>query len=334
VDGLSQSVDRVATESDFAGVVRVDRPGEEPLARAFGLAHRGSGRENTLDTRFSIASGTKGLAALTVMRLVEDGLLGLDTRARSLLGKDLPLVDDRVTIEHLLAHRSGIGDYLNEEASSSPVEYAMPVPVHLLSETSDYLAVLDGHPQVFAPGRRFAYNNSGFVLLALLAERASGSPFRELVTAAVCAPAGLGDTGFARSDEPDGRTALGYLESEGLRTNVLHLPVRGSGDGGMYSTAADIALLWRALFDGDILSQSRIAEMLRPRSDVPSDRRRYGLGFWLHPRTDAVILEGFDAGVSFHSVCDPDAGIIHTVISNWTNGAWPLARHLSEALTP
>src|SRR5262249_656389 len=238
VDGLSQSVDSVATVSGFAGVVRVDQRGEEPLARAFGLAHGGPGRGNRLDPRFSIASGTKGLTALTVMRLVDDGLLGLDTRARSLLGKDLPLVDDRVKIEHLLAHRSGIGDYLNEEDSSSPVEYAMPVPVHLLSETSDYLAVLDGHPQVFAPGRRFGYNNSGFVLLALLAERASGSPFRELMTEAVCAPAGLADTGFARSDEPDGRTALGYLEPKGLRTHVLHLPVRGSGAGGKHPTAA------------------------------------------------------------------------------------------------
>jgi hypothetical protein len=101
----------------------------------------------------------------------------------------------------------------------------------------------------------------------------------------------------------------------------------------MHSTAADIALLWRPLFDGDIVPPSRVAEMLRPRSDVPSDRKRYGLGFWLHPRTDAVILKGLDAGVSFHSVCDPHAGITHTVISNWTNGAWPLARHLSGALT-
>src|SRR5262249_56688141 len=121
---------------------------------------------------------------------------------------------------------------------------------------------------------------------------------------------------------------------DGLCTIVTYRHVRGSGAGGMHSTAADIALLWGVLFDGTILPAGRVAEMLRPRSDVPSDRKRYGLGFWLHPRTDAVILEGSDAGVSFHSVCDLDAGIIHTVISNWTNGAWPLARHLSDALTP
>ena len=101
----------------------------------------------------------------------------------------------------------------------------MPVPVHLLASTEDYLRVLAGHRQVFAPGERFAYNNSGFVVLALIAERVSGIPFERLVQERVCEPAGMRDTAFLRSDEPAGRTALGYLDAHGLRTNVLHLPV-------------------------------------------------------------------------------------------------------------
>jgi CubicO group peptidase (beta-lactamase class C family) len=334
VDDLAESIDRVAAATGFAGVVRVDRRGRESFARAYGLAHRGDRVENTVGTRFGIASGTKGLTALAVMRLVEEGVLDLSTTARSLLGTDLPLVDDRVTVEHLLAHRSGIGDYLAEGPGSSPAEYVLPVPVHRLAETCDYLAVLGGHGQVFAPGERFAYNDGGFVILALLAERASGSSFSTLVAERVCTPAGMAGTGFPRSDEPGGLAALGYLERDGLRTNVLHLPVRGSGDGGAYSTAADVTALWQALFTGQIVPAGRVAEMVRPRSDVPGARKRYGLGFWLHPRSGAVALVGYDAGVSFRSVCDPDAGIIHTVISNWTDGAWPLARHLWDRLTP
>src|SRR4051794_41544124 len=107
------------------------------------------------------------------MSLVEDGRLGLATTARSVLGDDLPLVDDAVTVEHLLAHRSGIGDYLDESGLGSVDEYVMPVPVHRLATTEDYLQVLDDHPQVSAPGERFAYNNGGFVVLALPAERAA-----------------------------------------------------------------------------------------------------------------------------------------------------------------
>jgi CubicO group peptidase (beta-lactamase class C family) len=190
--------------------------------------------------------------------------------------------------------------------------------------------VLDGHDTVFPTGERFAYNNAGYVLLALLAERATGVEYHDLVLTLVCEPAGMIDTAFLRSDELPGRAALGYLSVDGLRTNVLHLPVRGNGDGGIYSTAADISALWDALFAGRIVSPGRLAEMLRPRSDWPEESRRYGLGFHLDATGDGVFLEGHDAGVSFASLHQPTSLITYTVISNWSEGAWPIMRLLSD----
>jgi CubicO group peptidase (beta-lactamase class C family) len=332
MDDLEGAVDAVAAATGFSGVVRVDRGGRVELAKAYGWAHRGLRIANTVDTRFGIASGMKSLTALTVVSLIEDGHLDLATTARSLLGEDLPLIDDAVTVEHLLAHRSGIGDYFDEDAIESMNDYVMPVPVHRLATTPDYLAVLGGHRQQFPPGERFAYNNGAFVVLALIAERASGTPFPELVRRRVCGPAGMRDTEFLRSDEPDERTALGYLDGDGLRTNVLHLPVRGSGDGGIYSTAADVHALWSALYAGRIVPADRLAEMVRPRSDVPSESMRYGLGFFLHPTGEAVIMEGADAGISFRSIHDPATGVTRTVLSNTTAGAWPMVRRLAELL--
>ena len=113
---------------------------------------------------------------------------------------------------------------------------------------------------------------------------------------------------------------------------MFHLPVRGSGDGGIYSTAADIRALWAAFFAGRIVSTDWVTEMVRPRSDVPTEGRRYGLGFWLHASTDTVMLEGRDAGVSFRSVHDPGSDLTHTVISNTTDGAWPVTRFLAKRL--
>jgi CubicO group peptidase (beta-lactamase class C family) len=333
MSGLQSELDGLASETGFSGVVRVDRGERVELARAYGLAHRGYGIPNALDTRFGIASGTKGFTALAVVSLVEDGRLELSMTARSVLGRDLPLVDDGVTIEHLLSHRSGIGDYLDEEEGAAVDDYLMPVPVHELVTTEDYLAVLNGHEMKFTPGDRFAYCNSGYVVLALIAERRSGIPFHDLVRERVCGPAGMQDTEFLRSDELPGRTALGYLELDGLsRTNVFHLPVRGSGDGGIYSTAADIASFWRALFAGRIVSEEWVTEMVRPRSDVPRQSMRYGLGFWLHPTGDAVSLEGCDAGVSFRTVHDPGSHVTCTVTSNTSDGAWPVTRFLEDRL--
>ena len=330
---VAEVVDAVAEQNGFAGVVSVDRGGEIEFLKAYGLAHRAWMVPNAVDTRFAIASGVKGLTALTVVSLIEQGALRLSTTARSVLGGDLPMIGDDVTVEHLLAHRSGIGDYFDEESGHEITDYVMPVPVHELVTTEQYLAVLDGHPTKFAAGERFSYCNGGYVVLALIAERASGVPFHDLLRQRVCEPAGMRDTEFLRSDELPDRIAVGYLPIQGVsRTNVFHLPVRGTGDGGIYSTAADISAFWRSLFTGGIVSTGWVSEMVRPRSDVPSQSMRYGLGFWLHRSSNIVMLEGFDAGVSFRSVHDPDSTLTHTVISNSSDGAWPITKRLDELL--
>ncbi|WP_326956606.1 serine hydrolase domain-containing protein [Amycolatopsis sp. NBC_01286] len=298
----------------FSGVVLVSRGDETLLAEAAGYAHRGYGVENTVDTRFAIASGTKGFTALVVVGLIAEGRLTLDARARDLLGGDLPLIDDAVTVEHLLTHTSGIGDYCDEEAD--------PPPTPSLATSADYLAALDGYPQRSAPGTEFRYNNGAFAVLGLLAERVAGRPFHDLVHERVCEPAGMADTAFLRSDALPGRTATGYLEDG--RTNVFSLPVRGHGDGGSYSTAPDFRRFWPAFLDGRIVPREWVARMLRPHAPG------YGLGFWL-PWPGAVRLEGGDHGVSFRST--HSGGVTATLLSNDHRGGGPLLQRLDEFLT-
>ena len=206
------------------------------------------------------------------------------------------------------------------------------MPVHRLDTTERYLEVLDGFPTVSRADERFSYNNAGYVVLALIAERASGVGYHELVRRRVTEPAGLTDTGFWRTDELPGDHAIAYLHAAGLRSNALHLPVLGTGDGGISSTAADLAAFWRALFGGRIVPVELVAEMTRPRSDWPEEERRYGLGFHMHRTSDAVWLEGYDAGVSVCSTHDPASGITHSVIANWSDGAWPMLSVLDEHL--
>ena len=264
---LVQELDALAAEISFAGVVRIDRGDEAVVEKAYGFADRRWEIPNQPDTRFAIASGLKGMTALAVVSLVEDGKLELTTTARSLLGDDLPLIADDVTVEHLLAHRSGIGDYLDEDAGGAITDYVMPIPVHQLAAAEEYVAILDGFPAKFAPGERFEYCNGGYVVLAVLAERASGVAYHELVAERVCEPAGMHDSACLRSDELPGNTAMGYLAADGLRTNVLHLPVRGVGDGGIYTTAADV----RGAVDGALRRTDRVARV--GRGDDPAAQR-------------------------------------------------------------
>ncbi|MCP4224184.1 MAG: beta-lactamase family protein, partial [Actinomycetia bacterium] len=318
INRLTRLCDDAADKTGFSGVVRVDLADTTTTELAYGLADRRWNAPLTVDTRLSIASATKGFTALAAMALIEAGQLSLNTTARSLLGPDLPLIDDAVTVEHLLAHRSGIGDYLDESTLGEISDHVMPVPVHQLDSTESYLAILGGHEQTSPPGQKFAYNNGGFVVLALLVERAGAKAFEYLIDELVCRPAGLDATAFIRSDSLPPGVATGYLADSGhltnalltnaLLTNALHLPVMGSGDGGLFSTTADMRRFWVALFEGRIVSTETVEVMTRPRSTTDSGSMRYGLGFWLAGQGPMVSLEGYDAGVSFGSWHDPSSG--------------------------
>ncbi|NED95836.1 beta-lactamase family protein [Phytoactinopolyspora alkaliphila] len=319
-----------AAEDSFTGVVAVDVDGRRVFDRAYGFAHRAHRIPISVDTRFAIASGSKAFTALAVMRLVEDDVIGLDDRVRRFLADDLPLIDDEVTVEHLLTHTSGIGDYLDEESDWEVEDYVLPVPVHRLDSTEAFVPVIDGYPQSFTPGERFAYCNGGYVVLALIAERAAGRPFHELVERDVCERAGLAGTGFLRSDELPADAALGYLYAEGDRSNLLHLPVLGNGDGGIYTSAADLHRFWQALMSGRIVSRATVATMIQPRHDVPAEDLRYGMGFWLHRTGRAIVIEGYDAGASFRSTHDPETSTTVSVLGNSSEGAWPVIRMMAE----
>ena len=331
VDELRDRLDEVAAETGFGGVVRVERAGNVRVDAAYGLADRAHAIAMTTDTQLGMASGSKTFTALVVMRLVEQGELSLSTTAREVLGPDLPLIADDVTVEHLLSHRSGIGDYLDEDELDSE-DYPMPVSVHRLVTTDDFVPILDGYPTKFAAGERFCYCNGGYVVLALLAERVSRRTYHDLVRELVCDPAGMTATDFLRSDSLPGSAALGYVEVGGQwRTNVFHLPVVATGDGGMYTTTADMSRFWKALTTGRLVTAETLADMTRPRSEPDAGESDcYGLGFWLRAGASQITMSGGDAGVSFWSSHDPDRGTTATVIANTMGGAWPIVAVIDD----
>lgn len=104
--------------------------------------------------------------------------------------------------------------------------------------------------------------------------------------------------------------------------------MRGSGDGGIYTTAADVSAFWRAVFGGAIVREETLAEMLEPRSAV-SDDLGYGLGFWL-PRGGAVRLHGGDTGVRFATVHDPERALTWTLLGNTEVSLRELGARLEE----
>ena len=173
-----------------AGSLRPGRPCAEVASEeADGTPPRRAGAPYTPATRFGIASGTKGLTALTVVSLVGRGTLELSTDRAVAAWRDLPLIDDASPSSTCWRTAPGIGDYLDEDAVDAITDYVMPVPGARLASTEDTSGPRrpsTGSP----PGERFAYNNGGYVVLALLAERAPAWRFHEPVRSLSASPAG------------------------------------------------------------------------------------------------------------------------------------------------
>ena len=215
----------------------------------------------TVQTRSSsIASGSKAFTALAIMQLVEDGALEpRPARARELLAqvsRDRRCRHD----EHLLTHTSGIGDYLDEETEGA-IRLVLAAPVHTLDDGRGLPAARRRvSSRASPPGERWAYSNGNYVVLAIILERVP-VVFAPTSCGASCSPPrGLGSTDFLRLDELPGTAALGYLFDDGNPVNTLNLPVLGNGDGGAFTTAADLHRFWRALFAGEIVSPATVAE--------------------------------------------------------------------------
>ena len=115
----------------------------------------------------------------------------------------------------------------------------------------------------------------------------------------------MADTAFLRSDELPGTAAIGYL-GDGPRTNVLHLPVRGNGDGGIYTTAGDVRALWVALPAGRIVEPCGSPRWSGREARNPRSRSATGLGSGSLRSGPGLELHGYDAGVSFRTKHDPE----------------------------
>ena len=323
---MADELDGVAAATGFSGVVRADRGGQVLLERAYGFAApRPRASRSRPRRRFGVASGTKGLTALAV----DEPRRGRDARARhdgavSCCGDDLPLIDDAVTVEQLLAHRSGIGDYLDEEALESRRTTCCPCPSTSWTTTEDYLRVLGGFPQV-VPARRALRLQQRRLRRARAARRAGGGgPLpRARRTARLRA------RGHARHVVPARRRARrrrrARLPRRRRAADERAPPaVRGSGRRRVVSTAADVHAFWTALFAGRIVPPARVAEMVRR----AATRGEHALRARLLARADAiaVVLVGSDAGrVVQQSPTTRRGDVTATVMANTTEGAWAMA---------
>jgi D-alanyl-D-alanine carboxypeptidase len=308
----------------------------DSVARS-GSAVLDSSRPMPFDGHFRIGSNTKTFVSVAVLQLVGDGRLSLDDPVdRWLPGVVSGNGNDgtRVTVRHLLQHTSGLYNYT---ADLSAVASAEGYERHRFDHfgPSDLVAIAMRHAPAFAPGTRWDYSNTNFILAGMLVERVTGKPWAEHVRSEILRPLGMRDTSYP-SDRPSPPRPYAHayhqFQPGGPLVDVtLFNATAADAAGGMVSTTADIARFWRGLQRGELL---RPRQMAQQRQTVLADTLqefypglRYGLGifwvpnecggYWAHPgdvlgtSTVNAVNESGDRAVVLYrttALADPATG--------------------------
>jgi len=330
MERLRVAVETAAKAEGFSGTVSASSATGPAYRKAFGYRNRADMIPNDEGTRFAIASGTKAFTALGIGRLVQSGKLSVSARVGDLAPDFSGWIDPAATVDQLLTHRSGCYDYLDEETMEDYDNFRVDLPWYDLQTPTDYLPLFAGHAPKLSLGERFSYSNGGYIALGALIERISGRLYRDFIRTEVLEPAGMTDSGFFAFDELPPNVAAGYLD-DGLATNIYKVPIRGGGDGGMFTTAADLDAFWRALFDHRILSEGLLEDWLSPKVEI-NERHSYAYGVYRRKKDDSYFLVGGDHGVGFDSRYLPARALVCSILSNESDGEEAMRDTILDAL--
>ena len=190
-----------------------------------------------------------------------------------------------------------------------------------------------------APGAEYRYCDANFILVGLVIEAVTARPYADVVADEVFGPGGLSDTGIEQVDDDPPRLAVGYMTDDGpadrWKTNIYGITASGMPDGGMITTAHDLARLIDGLLAGRLLPDPLVRAMTGPQGPNRDDLEQYGYGCELVVVDGTVITIGHggsDPGVSAMLSHHLAEGITTVVLCNQDRGSWAATKRLADGL--
>jgi CubicO group peptidase (beta-lactamase class C family) len=301
---MDELVQGYVAQHQFMGSVLVARGETVLLSKGYGSADLEWAIPNTPTTKFRIGSVTKQFTAAAILLLEERGKLSTSDLVKKHL-PNTPTAWDKITIFHLLTHTSGIPSF------TSLPDYAAKEPFATTPE--QLVARFRYLPLEFEPGSKWAYSNSGYVLLGYLLERVSGQSYARFVQENLFTPLGLKDSGYDSTSAIIPRRAAGYSPGPDgpVHAGYIDMSVPFAA-GALYSTTED---LWRwqlGLFGGRLLSAASLEKMTTPfKNDYA-----FGLGVTTKDGRKTIAHGGGIEGFNSHLRYDPADRLTIVVVAN------------------
>jgi CubicO group peptidase (beta-lactamase class C family) len=256
--------------------VAILKGGELVKSAGYGFANLELGVSATPETIYEIGSITKPFTATLIFKLVEEGKLALEDPISKYL-EDIPAAWQPVTIRRLLNHTSGIPSY----TSAKPfIEIARSnfTPKQIIDLVRE-------KPMDFEPGARWQYNNTGFYLLGLIIEKASGRKYEDLLKDQILDPLGMSHTRVGGPEPVIKNRASGYEGRLGGFVNRDPLqPTAAFSAGSLVSDVGDMIKFARAFRDRTLLTSPSYDEMLKPAKLANGESHDFGLGVGIGER--------------------------------------------------
>ena len=318
---LQEFVERLAKRDVFSGTVLLAKRGRPLYSAAFGEANKDYGVQNTIDTKFNLGSMNKMFTAVATMQLAERGKLSLDDTLGKFLkaGTMRPEVLSKVRVKHLLTHTSGMGSYFSPRWDS--------LSRTLFRSVDDWMGLVKDEQLAFEPGTRWAYSNTGMLVLGKVIEAASGQDYFEYVREHIYKPAGMTSTDSYELDRVVKNLAIGYdlertPQGAEYRPNTFYHVLRGGPAGGGYSTVGDLTRFAVALVEGRLVSRAAVKQLTTPKPELSSPR--YGYGFGIEENGRIVGHGGGFPGISSQLDIFVEDDYTLAVMSNYSRGAHPV----------
>jgi CubicO group peptidase (beta-lactamase class C family) len=295
--------------------VAVVKGNDTVLFKAYGKADVEWDVPMTADAMFEIGSLTKQFTAVAILQLRDQGKLSLDDDITKWL-PDFDTRGNKVPLRRLLDHTSGIHDF-----TETP-EFPSLISNRVFPRDSAY-ALIKRYPFDFPSGEMQLYSNSGFWLLGLVVEKASGMSYEDYVEKKLFEPLGMKRSMYCNSMENIERRAHGYRIREGqLSRAPTNVHTWGFSAGSLCSTAGDLVRWLKALHGGKVLSPASYAEMTTPSKLAEWATLRYGMGLGVYKDVNGLQLfehGGVNAGFWTEANWYPESQTGIVVLQN-TNG--------------
>lgn len=305
---VSALLQNYAAQGRFSGMVLVAKDGRPVFRHAVGLANREWNVPVTPNTRFRIGSITKQFTAAAILKLADEGKLSLDDPI-SKYDPAAPPPWTGITLKHLLTHTSGIPSYTGLKTFFFETSRIDRPPSQIVDLTR-------AMPLEFKPGEKWAYDNTGYILLGVVIEKVTGQSYANYLKAAFFDPLGMKDTGYDLGETLIERRADGYAMLNATVINAPYLAMSlPHAAGSLYSSADDLLAWDQALHAGKVISRASVAAMFT------NYGFKYGYGqfvdkvegrrFWSH----AGGINGFHTMLARY----PDDNLTLIVLSNFQN---------------